>query len=299
MKPSPLVKGRDFSVVLLTGANVPKVRQSANQKDFGERLFSGMYSLMERNFPPQEIETKAQFRQYFHIGPGGDWFVHVAQQDGNVLGAMLFSVLPREKLVIYNLVVTSERVRGRGVAKALVSDMISEAKKSKAEYIIGEIEQPANLANLSEDELEMRNVIRPRFHDEVTGLRAIRLQNGNPLTYKLPSMSALRGEPIDLLFCLRPVVRPDSDGISSRKAAKQLMRFFKGYLQPECQGINPKQVNEFLAQSLCQLAPIVEPAEFEARLPLEPTSDARKISGVLSLIPNEMLDFSKISETWA
>ncbi len=308
---SRLEPGLDFTFIRLDRNNVCSNKKNVQKegKAEGERLFQGLIRLLKDNFPPSEIENEAQYRRYFFDRYGGDWFVEVAADNsGRVIGASLYSYSKDANLAMYNIVAVEKESRTRGVASALVSQMIGRSNQRAVEtngrgidYIVGEIEQPD--PSLSADEAHLRNHVRPLFHDNTSLIRAIRLQDGSPLIYLLPIMASdseraaaqASGEPYEpepLMFCLRPISGKEADGISSKEAARLLIWFYKDYLEAECSDVRPDEVNSLLSRSLSKLAPDTAPGRFEALL----GQGKRARREIAALIPETRLEFMKIAD---
>jgi len=299
---APLIQGQDFSIVELSSFNVPSGRRNAAMegKERGERLFRGMMKLLKECFPPSEIESESQYREYFFDENSKNWKTNVAvDKAGKVIGVSLYSLSPAMNLVMYNIVAVSPAHRHRGIARELVSSMLDSSRGSA--YIMGEIEQPD--PSLTGEEGRMRNVVRPSFHDTISKLRAIRLEDGSPLIYLLPIMASEKerqeamqtGEPLEpepLMLCLRPLQYDERQGISAREAGRMLSWFFKDYLEAECSDVRPAEVNELLSQSLAKLAPGTDAQEFRRLLDGGKRNDA----AILGMIPETRLSFIKIKD---
>ncbi|MDD2655775.1 MAG: GNAT family N-acetyltransferase [Candidatus ainarchaeum sp.] len=298
----PLLLGQDFSIVKLGGSNVPSSHRTAAKegKERGEKVFQGMMKLLKECFPPSEIESESQYREYFFDENSENWKVNVAvDKSGKAIGVSLYSISPEMDLIMYNIVAVSPEHRHRGVARELVSSMLDSS--GSAAYVMGEIEQPD--PSLSGEEARMRNIVRPAFHDSISKLRAIRLEDGSPLIYLLPIMAseeerqeaANSGEPLEpepLMLCLRPLKSHERNGIPSQEAGKMLLWFFKDYLEAECSDVRPSEVNELLSQSFAKLAPGTDAQEFRRLLDGGRQNDA----AILGMIPGTQLRFMKISE---
>ncbi len=312
-----LVLGQDYEIVRLCAENVSSNKSNVKKegKCEGEALFRGMLGLLADNFPPSEVESEPQFRRYLFDRFAKRWFVEVAaDKRKNVIGASLYSYCPAADVVMYNIVAVAERARWRGVATQLVSSMVRNGDRiSHSEkgygitYVLGEIEQPIFNRQLDEASLAMRNRIRPAFHDSVSLLRAIRLPNGEPLSYILPIIASdserreaeAKGKPLtpeQLLFCLRPVARTEGSGIPARKTGELLLWFYKDYLEAECSDVKREEANALLALTLAKLT--TEGGALEIIKLLE--GGRKNDKKIIRLIPQDQrLSFMKISETAA
>ncbi|MEM2137987.1 MAG: GNAT family N-acetyltransferase [Candidatus Anstonellaceae archaeon] len=297
-------------ILRLDGSMVAPTKKEAKNSEYvhGERLFMELLSLLRRNFPPSEIESESQFREYFHDKYSQNWFVEVALDSaGKVIGASLYSYYPQMDAVIYNIVVTSPEARRSGIASKLVQSMVENSDKISREQkghglfcVIAEIERPD--ASLNDD---MRNIVRPHFHDTTSLVRAIKLSNGEPLVYLLPIMATdaerkaaeKDGKPLEpepLMFCIRPLAQDEKQGISAREAARLLISFYKDYLEKQCSGVKPEEANALLASALAKIAWKSNLEETIAKM-LPNIEDSRE--QILNFMPNENLSFMKISET--
>lgn len=300
-----LREGHDFRVIRLDASNVcsNKKKIAKEGKQEGEKLFQGLMGLLRDNFPATEIENEAQYRRYFHDKYGANWFVEVAVDNaGKVIGASLFSYSQDQNVAMYNIVTVDQSSRRKGVGGALVESMIKNAGKmaaksgAKARFVIGEIEQPDSSYTGAEG--KMRNLIRPRFHDNVSKLQAIKLPDGKPLIYLLPIMatdeerreakeSGKPMEPEPLMFCLRSL-----DGkttVSAKEVAELLIWFYKDYLEAECSDVKKEEVNNLLAIALYHLSTLTQ-SEIEALL----NSGNRKT--IINSIREPELKFANISQ---
>lgn len=307
-----LIEGLDFRIVRLDRSNVCGNKKNVKKegKEESEKLFQGMLQLLGDNFPASEIENEAQYRRYFYDRYAASWFVEIAVDNaGKVIGASLYSYCREVNLVMYNIVAVDNEYRQRGIASALVSKMVESSNKraievvgSPALYVMGEIEQPDS--SFTGEEGRIRNEVRPPFHDNVSKIRAIRLPDGTPLIYLLPIMAtdqereevAKAGKPFKpepLMFCLKPLTKPEGEGISSKEAAKLIIWFYKDYLEAECSDVKREEVNELLAGTLAKLATNADEKTIKALLDGGRKNDAK----IIDIIPEAQLRFVKISET--
>lgn len=305
----------EFKIIRLTSDIVSrnKRRLDSDSKKGGERLFAGLMALLNRNFPPNEIENAAQFRRYFYDKYSANWFVEAAVEPrGNVVGASLFSYCPAVDLVMYNIVAVDSDFRRMGIAAGLVNSMIEQgmsasisAKSRGLEYVMGEIERPDASLPLHPEDLKLRNRIRPQFHDQISKLRAIQTESGEPLEYLLPIMAtdeeraqaAKDGKPLipePLLFCLRPLESPESAGISARKTAKLLAWFYKDYLEAECSDVKKDEVNDLLSIAISTIADGLNRGQIRDLI----ETGKRGLGKMAELIPeNLILQFTTIAGT--
>ncbi|MEW6329055.1 MAG: hypothetical protein AB1468_02970 [Candidatus Micrarchaeota archaeon] len=278
--------------------------------DIYGKYFNQMYSLLQKNFPPEEIESARQFLQYLFDKNSGSWFVQVALNEkrakggGDVVGASLWSFIEGMNLVMYNIVVVEESERKTGVATRLFFELLKSADNRSRElghsgidYVLGEIEQPD--FSVKGKEGELRNRIRPAFHDSVLGFRAVMPPNRNAFTYTLPIMASEeerreaseRGKPYaeeELLFSLIPLKSKSKEEINARELARLVYWFYKDYLGKECSDVRQGDVDRLLAKTLNKLVGGEKIS-----------SEMFGIEGkrVLELIPDAMLRLVKISET--
>jgi hypothetical protein len=143
-------------------------------------------------------------------------------------------------------------------------------KNRKILYAIAEVERPDMRANsplrkeLSEEDLFLRNVVRPGYHDNVTIRQPTKLPNGEPFIYDLPIMATAAerkeaqeaGKPLEpepLMFCIKPIGAEDKKGIMSGELKRLITWFYVGYLVEECSDVKKKEATELLNKALATL----------------------------------------------
>ena len=260
-------------VTRLDSTNVARNKKNVKKegKAEGERRFQQALQIMRDSFPQSEIENEAQFRSYFHDKHSDSWFVRVAvNNDGDVIGVRTYSYKGEMNLIMLNITAVKKEYARQGVSKALegnmlwYADKIGERNPLPVLCAIAEVERP-DFAKYAGEEGKIRNVIRPAYHDRVSGRWPLLLPDGEPFIYLLPIMATdaeradakTAGEPLEpepLMLCIRPIALKREDGMSSKELARLIIWFYKGYLEAECTDVKTEEVNALLAVALVKLA---------------------------------------------
>ncbi|VVB65692.1 Uncharacterised protein [Candidatus Gugararchaeum adminiculabundum] len=191
-------KGLDekFGIVRLCEENVSEKPRALGKLEF-DYLFDQLWKLLTANFPDSEIETKAQYRAYFYDPYRETFHADVAvTENGEVIGACLWSHPKGKNLIMPNIIVTKGKSRMNKVSAALLGNMMVQANdtakiergEKQIDYIIAEIEKPDG----AEKDIEMRELrfMRAEFHDTFTHVKTVKCENGQPLEYWIPDMKA-------------------------------------------------------------------------------------------------------------
>ncbi len=146
-------------------------------KKLFDKLFSEAQRIYVSSFPKEEREHGHLLRKHIHrsahgLSKRGNYNYLVALADGKVRAMTTFTTIKKSdfSLLLWGYVATDPKWRNKGIGriihKAILQDTIHNISP---DFMFLEIEQPKPLRSDGTYEDSMRDSIRPKFHNDVSG----------------------------------------------------------------------------------------------------------------------------------
>jgi len=117
-----------------------KIRR-ANRQDC-KRLLELVHELAEYERAPNEVTVTLQHFEETGFGEKPVWWAFVAEVDGYIVGFALYyirySTWKGQRMYLEDILVTNE-MRGKGIGKLLMDQLIEEAKEKKFNAIVWQV----------------------------------------------------------------------------------------------------------------------------------------------------------------